>query len=160
MKRLLACLAFAATLLPTVATAGVDAPALYTQHCASCHGPGRLGAMGPALLPESLERLKRRDAVATIREGRAATQMPSFGQTLQPDEIEALAGWIYSPVSPAPSWSEADIRASRVETPGAAALPARGSLLALDLSPARLGFAGTDAARSLRFVQQRLAAKK
>ena len=31
----------------------------------------------------------------------------------------------------------------------AADLPARGSLLALDLSPARLGFAGTDAARSL-----------
>ncbi len=28
--------------------------ALYRQHCAACHGADRLGAMGPALLPESL----------------------------------------------------------------------------------------------------------
>ena len=115
MKRLFACLAFAATLLPTVATAGVDAPALYTQHCASCHGPGRLGAMGPALLPESLERLRRADAIATLRDGRTATQMPAFGATLSAAEIEALADWVRTPVSPAPAWSEDDIRASRVE---------------------------------------------
>ena len=115
MKRLLACLAFAATLLPTVATAGVDAPALYTQHCASCHGPGRLGAMGPALLPESLERLRRADAIATLRDGRTATQMPAFGAILSAAEIEALADWVRTPVSPAPAWSEDDIRASRVE---------------------------------------------
>ena len=31
-----------------------DAPALYQQHCAACHAPQRTGAMGPALLPESL----------------------------------------------------------------------------------------------------------
>jgi hypothetical protein len=59
--------------------------------------------MGPALLPESLERLKRKDAVATIRDGRAATQMPAFGAALSAAEIDALAGWIYSPVSPAPA---------------------------------------------------------
>ena len=91
MKRLLSILALA-TLAFSGASAAADAPALYTQHCLSCHGAGRLGGMGPALLPESLERLKRKDAVATIREGRAATQMPPFGQTLQPDEIEALTG--------------------------------------------------------------------
>ncbi|HNA68099.1 MAG TPA: cytochrome D1 domain-containing protein [Rhodocyclaceae bacterium] len=115
MKRLLASLAFAATLLPTVAAAVVDAPALYTQHCASCHGPGRLGAMGPALLPESLERLRRADAIATLRDGRTATQMPAFGAILSAAEIEALADWVRTPVSPAPAWSEDDIRASRVE---------------------------------------------
>jgi hypothetical protein len=71
--------------------------------------------MGPALLPESLERLKRKDAVATIRDGRAATQMPAFGQILTGAEIEALAEWIHTPVSPAPTWSEADIRNSRIE---------------------------------------------
>ncbi|MBP7627051.1 MAG: cytochrome c, partial [Zoogloea sp.] len=63
----------AAVLLGNLAGAmAADAPALYTQHCASCHGASRLGGMGPALLPESLERLKRKDAVATIRDGRAA----------------------------------------------------------------------------------------
>ncbi|WP_374243920.1 cytochrome D1 domain-containing protein [Zoogloea sp.] len=116
MKRLLSILALATLAFSGHATAtAADAPALYNQHCLACHGAGRLGGMGPALLPESLERLKRKDAVATIRDGRTATQMPPFGQTLQPDEIEALTGWIYSPVSPAPAWGEADIRASRVE---------------------------------------------
>ena len=32
---------------------------LYQTHCASCHGPGRLGGIGPALLPENLSRLKK-----------------------------------------------------------------------------------------------------
>lgn len=114
----------AALLLGTLPPAlAADAPALYTQHCASCHGASRLGGMGPALLPESLERLKRKDAVATIRDGRAATQMPAFAATLSAAEIDALAGWIYSPVSPAPAWSEADIRASRVEPHPPGSLP-------------------------------------
>lgn len=114
----------AALLLGTLTPAlAADAPALYTQHCASCHGASRLGGMGPALLPESLERLKRKDAVATIRDGRAATQMPAFGAALSAAEIDALAGWIYSPVSPAPAWSEADIRASRVEPHPPGSLP-------------------------------------
>lgn len=114
----------AALLLGTLTPAlAADAPALYTQHCASCHGASRLGGMGPALLPESLERLKRKDAVATIRDGRAATQMPAFAATLSAAEIDALAGWIYSPVNPAPAWSEADIRASRVEPYPPGSLP-------------------------------------
>ena len=33
--------------------------------------------------------------------------------------------WIYTPVSPAPRWSDADIRASHIETLGAQNLPAR-----------------------------------
>ena len=97
---------------PTMATT-VDAAALYQQHCASCHGAQRTGAMGPALLPESLERLRRPEALKVIGEGRAATQMPGFAATLSPTEIAALAGWIYQPVVPAPGWSDADIRASR-----------------------------------------------
>ena len=32
--------------------------ALYQQHCATCHGTQRTGAMGPALLPEGLARLR------------------------------------------------------------------------------------------------------
>src|SRR5690606_31188494 len=40
------------------AQAPADAAALYERHCASCHGAQRTGGMGPALLPESLERLR------------------------------------------------------------------------------------------------------
>jgi len=94
-------------------TAPVDAAALFQQHCAACHGAQRTGGMGPALLPESLERLRRPEALKVIGEGRAATQMPGFAATLSPAEITALAGWIYQPVVPAPGWSDADIRASR-----------------------------------------------
>ena len=73
--------------------------------------------MGPALVPESLERLRRPDAVGVITRGRAATQMPAFADKLSGDEIAALAQWIYTPVSPAPVWAEAEIRASRVQSP-------------------------------------------
>ncbi|MEX8518271.1 MAG: cytochrome D1 domain-containing protein [Leptothrix sp. (in: b-proteobacteria)] len=102
-----------------------DATALFTQHCAACHGAQRTGLMGPALLPESLERLRRPEALKVITQGRVATQMPAFADKLKADEIGALAQWIYTPVSPAPSWAEADIRASRVETAGAKDLPAK-----------------------------------
>ena len=30
--------------------------AVYAENCASCHGARRLGAIGPALIPESLGR--------------------------------------------------------------------------------------------------------
>ena len=92
-----------------------DPAALFATHCASCHGGDRLGGMGPALLPENLERLRPAEAVKTITGGRAATQMPAFGSTLSRAQIDAVARWIYTPVSPAPQWGEADIRASRVE---------------------------------------------
>jgi cytochrome c553 len=97
--------------------------ALFQQHCARCHGPERTGAMGPALLPESLERLRRPEALKVITQGRIATQMPGFHDTLAADEIAALAQWIYTPVSPAPRWAEADIRASRAQTVDASTLP-------------------------------------
>jgi mono/diheme cytochrome c family protein len=103
----------------------VDAPALFSQHCASCHGAQRTGGMGPALLPESLERLRPAEAQQVIQAGRAATQMPAFGTTLSAADIQALAQWIQAPVLPAPGWTEADIRASRVETAGTAGLPHR-----------------------------------
>jgi cytochrome c553/DNA-binding beta-propeller fold protein YncE len=98
---------------------------LYQEHCAACHGPDRLGITGPALLPESLERLKKSDAIRTIREGRAATQMQPFADKLAAADIAALADWIYTPVTPRPGWTEADIRASRVVTHAPGSLPAK-----------------------------------
>lgn len=107
------------------AEAPVDAAALYATHCATCHGAQRLGGMGPALLPQSLERLRPGDAQKVIRAGRPATQMPAFADTLQPAQIAALAAWIYAPVEPAPEWRDADIRASRSFTAESAQWPAR-----------------------------------
>ncbi|MDH5538947.1 MAG: nitrite reductase, partial [Rhizobacter sp.] len=99
------------------------AAALYQEHCAACHGTQRTGGMGPALLPESLARLRKPEALKVVTQGRIATQMPRFDDKLGADEIAALAQWIYTPVSPAPSWSDADIRASRVQTVDAKTLP-------------------------------------
>ncbi len=106
-------------------TAPVDAAALYGTHCASCHGARRTGGMGPALLPESLERLRKPEALRVIQQGRPATQMPGFADTLSAAEVTALAAWVYQPVTPAPAWSDDDIRASRTETAGTRDLPAR-----------------------------------
>lgn len=107
------------------AAAQLPAGKLYQENCASCHGANRLGGMGPALLPENLSRLKRPEAAAMIRDSRPGVQMPAFKDVLDPKDIEKLTNLIYSPVVPAPRWTEADIRASRIEHVKAATLPAR-----------------------------------
>jgi WD40 repeat protein len=94
--------------------ADADPAADYQQHCVSCHGPDRLGAMGPALLPENLARLRRAEAVEVVTRGRAATQMQGFADKLPAESIGQLVDWIYTPVSPAPRWSDEQIKASRV----------------------------------------------
>ena len=86
--------------------------AVYQQHCASCHGGDRLGGMGPALLPENLSRLRKDEAHKVIREGRPATQMPAFGDTLSDKEVNALAEFIYQSPETAPTWKRADIKQS------------------------------------------------
>jgi cytochrome c553/DNA-binding beta-propeller fold protein YncE len=100
-----------------------DPAKLFQEHCVVCHGPDRLGITGPALLPQSLERLRKAEAIKTITEGRAATQMLPFADKMSKEEIAALADWIYTPVVPAPNWSERDIRASRVVTNAPGSLP-------------------------------------
>lgn len=108
---------------------GVEPAHLYRQHCALCHGQDRLGIMGPALLPESLERLKKSDALKVVREGRVATQMPAFAGQMGGDEIQALVDWLYAPTSIRPSWGEAEIRASRIAYPSPALLASRPAAL-------------------------------
>ncbi len=103
----------------TAAAAPEEAAALYARHCAGCHGAGRLGAMGPALLPENLRRLKRARAAAVIARGRPATQMPAFGGRLTAAEIDALVAYIYTPLPQPPVWGAERIRAShRLLRPG------------------------------------------
>ena len=47
----------------------IDPASIYSSHCAACHGADRLGGMGPALLPESLERLRPDDLLDVMRNG-------------------------------------------------------------------------------------------
>ncbi len=98
---------------------------LYQQHCATCHGGNRLGAMGPALLPENLERLRKSEALKILRSGRPATQMTGFENTLSPEESQQLVDWIYTPVTPPPTWPDAQMQASRIVHHAPGSLPDR-----------------------------------
>ena len=99
--------------------------ALYKTHCASCHGVNRLGAIGPALLPENLKRLRRKKAVRVIARGRPATQMPGFTKQLSKSEIAALVKLIYTPLGFLPRWGMAQIKASHIVHHAPATLPAK-----------------------------------
>jgi DNA-binding beta-propeller fold protein YncE len=117
-------LALGATLLATAThAAGPDPAALYARHCAQCHGADRLGAIGPALLPENLGRLKRGEALEVILNGRPATQMPAHADKLARAEAEALAAFVYTPLPALPQWGMEQIRASRVVHHAPASLP-------------------------------------
>lgn len=117
-------LLFAALMgLGVSAGAAPDPTPLYQQHCVACHGADRLGGMGPALLPQNLERLKKPEALSVIASGRPATQMLGFKDRLKPEEIEALADFIYTPPAVMPQWGEAQIRASRYEPVKSGSLP-------------------------------------
>jgi cytochrome c553 len=120
MRSLAALLLFAAG----AALAQAPVEPVYKQHCASCHGEKRLGGMGPALLPENLSRLKKPEAARVIRDSRPGVQMPAFKTQLRDEDIAKLIELIYSPLVPAPAWTDADIRASRVVQHAPGTLPA------------------------------------
>jgi len=121
LKRALAALLVLATGLSGSAGVQATADALYAEHCARCHGAQRLGAMGPALLPSNLKRLKPAQATAVITRGRAATQMPAFGDQLDAAAIQQLVDYIYTATAVAPEWNLGAIRAShRIITPASA----------------------------------------
>ena len=86
----------------------------YQTHCAECHGANRLGSIGPALLPDSLKRLRQNKAETVIKNGRVATQMPAFGEKLSDAEIKQLAQYIFTPPEVSPEWTADDIRNSRI----------------------------------------------
>ena len=109
--------------LAVVGVATANPSQLYQKHCASCHGADRLGSMGPALLPENLERLKPPNAVEVILRGRHATQMPAFAEVLSQADASALVDYIYAPVLPSPTWSREDIELSRIVHGGLHSLP-------------------------------------
>ena len=121
-KRLLLTLACMCAALPP---AYGDTTALYKKYCADCHGEDRLGGMGPALLPQNLRRLPRGEAVEVILKGRAATQMPAFGDRLSRTQALALADHVYAPPARPPRWGAPEISASHIVHRDPATLPDR-----------------------------------
>ncbi len=105
------------SLLATTALAAPDGAMIYADQCASCHAETRFGGTGPALIPESLGRLKGDRLEAVITDGRAMTQMPSFRATLSPDEIAAVAAYVSAPLATPPVWTAEEIAASREMNP-------------------------------------------
>ncbi len=91
-----------------------QASEIYQEKCARCHGEKRLGGEGPALLPENLGRLKKDRAIDIIANGAPATQMPTYGKELSPQQIEELVDFIYSAPDVKPSWGEKEINATHV----------------------------------------------
>ena len=121
------------------------AASLYQQHCAACHGINRTGAMGPALMPESLSRIKPRELLRVVREGRPATQMPGFAADgpahgpLTAAQVEQLASYVAkTPVLPAPDWTAQDIRDSRIVDAGAFLAAAKATRPAWPADPMNL----------------------
>lgn len=98
---------------PAICATTPDSSAAYLQHCAACHGSERLGFTGPALLPESLSRLRPEEALEVIRRGRQATQMPAHESILDAATIEALARYIYQPPEREVVWGASEIAASQ-----------------------------------------------
>ncbi|MBL8565319.1 MAG: c-type cytochrome [Hyphomicrobiaceae bacterium] len=113
----IATFSFAAGFAVVVACAArADAPqpqAIYAERCASCHASDRLGGSGPALIPETLLRMRPEAIASVIANGRPATQMPAFGQHLEAGAITALAAYIKTPLPSVPAWTADDIARSR-----------------------------------------------
>ncbi|MDR5653517.1 cytochrome D1 domain-containing protein [Ruixingdingia sedimenti] len=101
------------SLLAAPALAGPDGAMIYADLCASCHAQTRLGGTGPALIPESLGRLRGAALQTVIAEGRPMTQMPGFRGTLSATEIAAVAAYVAAPLPAPPVWGSAEIMATR-----------------------------------------------
>ncbi|MFB9151222.1 cytochrome D1 domain-containing protein [Roseovarius ramblicola] len=97
--------------------ATADPAQIYATDCAACHGSDRLGGDGPALIPQTLGRMRGPKVAEVIAHGRAATQMPAYGETLSETEIEALAEWLKKPLDHVSDWTPTQIAATRWRDP-------------------------------------------
>ena len=107
------------------AEAGEGVDAVYQRLCAQCHGPDRLGGVGPALIPQTLGRLKPDDAKHAILEGRPASQMPAFAGLVDDGMAARLTALIFEPPAEPPLWPLEKVRASHRVLVDPATLPAR-----------------------------------
>ena len=89
-----------------------DGKKVFQATCSSqyCHGPSGAGGLGPRLIDHPMPP----DSIgATIRDGRSGTSMPSFKNTLDPAEINAVTAYVLSLSPPAaPPSPDRDAEAS------------------------------------------------
>ncbi|MDY7565236.1 cytochrome D1 domain-containing protein [Pseudomonas sp. RTC3] len=95
----------------------------YEQHCQSCHGVNRSGGVGPALLPESLSRIKPDEIRRVIQNGRPASQMAAYSSLFSPVQIDALVDYLQQPPATPPTWNSEDIRSSHTILADVSKLP-------------------------------------
>ena len=119
----MALLGFASSAMASSHTDFSATEQLYEQHCTLCHGAQRIGGAGPALLPESLGRIKKPEANKAISEGRAASQMAAYKDILSPAEIESMVEYLYTPIDNPPTWNDTDTRSSHRLLADQSALP-------------------------------------
>ncbi len=93
--------------------AGADPAAVYQEHCAECHGEGRLGGIGPALIPETLKRMRGPKVTDVILNGRVSTQMIGYADQISASEAEDLAAWLKTPLERIPDWGKPQIAETR-----------------------------------------------
>lgn len=107
-------LAGALLLLASSHTWAVDKAAenTYLELCSVCHSEQRIGGTGPALLPESLGRIKKAEAINVIANGRPASQMIGYKDVLSSEQISTLVDYLYTPADNPPNWSVADTKNS------------------------------------------------
>lgn len=87
---------------------------LYQTHCSTCHGTHRTGVSAPALIPETLNKLKKTDANKVIAEGRPATQMQAYKEVLTPAQLAAVVEYIYRPFDEKVTWGKEQVAASKI----------------------------------------------
>ncbi len=75
-------------------SASIDAAALYSQHCAMCHGAEAKGGIGPDLTDSKYIFGKTQDKVVESITGGRPKGMPAFKSKLSDAEISALAEYV------------------------------------------------------------------
>ena len=82
--------------------AAADPAATYAEHCADCHGADRLGGTGPALIPETLRKIRGPNLADVILKGRVATQMPGFSEYMDQADADAMVELLRTPLKELP----------------------------------------------------------
>ena len=110
----MAALTWVAASLPALALNVQRAEALYTQHCAVCHGADRGGYIGPALNRDALK-LTRAQVTGRIIAGKPPTLMPqhtSWSGLLPAKDMALLAELVTTEPQRSLSWGMEDARNS------------------------------------------------
>lgn len=72
-------------------------PSVFAANCAGCHSDDRSGGVGPSLVGEgALARFDGIEAVAAFVRSGSPGRMPGFETRLTPDEIAAVAGFVWN----------------------------------------------------------------